>query len=148
MTNDITAIALTYGQASGPILRLDEPISFWGGVDHRGVIVDHTHPQCGQVVSGTVLAMTTSRGSSSGSFCLMELMRTNLAPAAIVLTEADGVTCTGVLVGTETFGIQLPVIQVSDLDLAVLESGQIAIVSSSPDRAQLVIHESLRTYPS
>lgn len=139
MTETITAIPLTYGQGSGPLLRLDDPISFWGGVDHLGMIVDRTHPQHGHSVTGTVLAMTTSRGSSSGSFCLMELMRTKLAPAAILLTEPDGVTCTGVLVGTETFGIQLPVIQITPEQLASLESGRMATVTSSEDSASLTL---------
>lgn len=136
--NTIDAIPLTYGQGSGAILRLDEPISFWGGVDHLGMIVDRTHPQFGLSVTGTILAMTTSRGSSSGSFCLMELMRTKLAPAAIVLTEPDGVTCTGVLVGTETFGIELPVIQISHDELLSLESGKLAQVKSHPESAHLI----------
>ena len=140
MANSINAIPLTYGQGSGPLLRLDDPISFWGGVDHLGMIVDRTHPQFGLSVTGTVLAMTTSRGSSSGSFCLMELMRTNLAPAAIVLTEPDGVTCTGVLVGTETFGIELPVIQITDDELAALESGRTAEVVSTESEAALRIN--------
>lgn len=139
MTNAISAIPLTYGQGSGPILLLDEPISFWGGVDHLGMIVDRTHPQYGQNVAGTVLAMTTSRGSSSGSFCLMELMRTDLAPAAIVLTEPDGVTCTGVLVGTETFGIHLPVIQITGAQLTSLVSGTNAQVISHENAAELAL---------
>ena len=140
MANSINAIPLTYGQGSGPLLRLDDPISFWGGVDHLGMIVDRTHPQFGLSVTGTVLAMTTSRGSSSGSFCLMELMRTNLAPAAILLTEPDGVTCTGVLVGTETFGIELPVIQITDDELAALKSGHTAEVVSTESEASLRIN--------
>lgn len=136
----LPAIALTYGQGSGPLLRLNEPISFWGGIDYLGMIVDRTHPQYGLSVTGTVLAMTTSRGSSSGSFCLMELMRTQLAPAAIVLTEPDGVTCTGVLVGAETYGIELPVVQITVDELLSLESGVLARVNSQPDAAELLLN--------
>lgn len=139
MTRTIDAKPLTFGSGSGEILRLDEPVSFWGGVDHLGVISDRLHPQFGQSVSGKVLAMTTSRGSSSGSFCLMELMRTDLAPTAIILTQADGVTCTGVLVGTETYGIALPVIQVTTGELLSLESGNHASVTSEPHKAQINI---------
>lgn len=140
MTRTIAAKPLTFGQGSGEVLRLDEPVSFWGGVDYLGIIADRLHPQFGQSVTGKILAMTTSRGSSSGSFCLMELMRTNLAPAAIILTQADGVTATGVLVGTETYGIELPVIQVTTGELLSLESGTHASVTSSPDSASIQIN--------
>lgn len=139
MTRTIQARALTFGEGSGEVLRLTEPVSFWGGVDHLGVISDRLHPQFGLSVAGKVLAMTTSRGSSSGSFCLMELMRTNLAPAAIILTQADGVTCTGVLVGTETYGIQLPVIQVTTAELLSLDTGTQATVTSKLNRAEVVL---------
>ena len=129
----------TYGEATAEVLWLDEPISFWGGVDLEGVIADERHPQYKADCAGKVLVMTSSRGSSSGSFCLMELMRKNLAPAAIVITEPDGVICTGVLVGQETFGMQLPVIEVKLSDLAEFKTGQIASVLSRIDHAEVII---------
>jgi predicted aconitase len=40
------AVTLVPGAASGPILRLDEPLSFWGGLDSAtGTIIDRLHPQ-------------------------------------------------------------------------------------------------------
>lgn len=135
----ISGVPLTYGQGSGEVLVLDEPISFWGGIDHLGEIVEASHPQFGQHVAGKVLVMVSSRGSSSGSFCLMELMRTKLAPAAMVITEPDGVICTGILVGQETFGLELPVIEVKLSDLAEFKTGQKATVSSQIDHAQALI---------
>ena len=139
MDKKITGVPLTYGQASGEVLFLDEPISFWGGVDLDGVIADERHPQFKANSSGKVLVMTSSRGSSSGSFCLMELMRKNLAPVAIVITEPDGVICTGVLVGKETFGMDLPVIQVKLSDLALFKTGQNVTVSSQINHAEAII---------
>ena len=133
----VPAHPLTYGQASGQVLVLDEPVSFWGGVDYLGVIADIHHPQHGQSVTGKVLLMESSRGSSSGSFCLMELMRTHLAPAAIVMCEPDGIVCTGVLVGTETYGYELPTIMVSGQDFGRVADGVLAHVESQPGKAHL-----------
>mgnify|MGYP006284624093 CR=1 FL=1 len=78
MTNQITAIPLTYGTGAGNVLKLDDPVSFWGGIDHNGMINDVHHPQHGTYVTGRVLAMTSGRGSSSGAYCLMELLRLDL----------------------------------------------------------------------
>jgi predicted aconitase with swiveling domain len=65
------ARTLVAGQASGPALVLEEPLSFWGGVDtETGDIVDVHHPQRGENVSGRVLVMPSGRGSSSSSSVL------------------------------------------------------------------------------
>ena len=137
MADHVTGAPLTYGQGSGEVMVLDEPVSFWGGVDHLGHIADIHHPQHGQSVTGKVLLMTASRGSSSGSFCLMELMRTHLAPAAIVMCEPDGIVCTGILVGTETYGYELPTVQLDPADYAVVPAGAVASVVSGPQGAQI-----------
>ena len=137
MADSVTGGALTYGKGTGEVLVLDEPVSFWGGVDHLGMIADIHHPQHGQSVTGKVLLMTASRGSSSGSFCLMELMRTHLAPAAIVMCEPDGIVCTGILVGTETYGYELPTVQLDPADYAVVPAGAVAHVVSGPQGAHI-----------
>ncbi len=131
MIKEIIGQPLTYGQAQGEILRLTEPISFWGGIDPQtGLIVDIHHPQHGQSVSNRILVLPSSRGSSTGSYVLLELMRARLAPIGIVLSEPDGVICTGVLVGFETYGFTLPVIQISQTDLKTIESGSAGQVVS------------------
>lgn len=138
MTKQIQGSGLIFGQGKGQILRLSEPISFWGGVDPQtGTITDIHHPQHGQNVTGRILALTSSRGSSTGSYILMELIRAKLAPAAIVLAEPDGVICTGVLVGLETYGAGLPVIQVPLNALETLKSGVLGEVDSSDELAIL-----------
>ena len=59
---------LVEGHAKGPALVLDEPLSFWGGLDPAtGRIVDVHHPQRDTVVTGRVLVMPGGRGSSSRS---------------------------------------------------------------------------------
>lgn len=137
MTDGVVGQPLTYGTASGEVLVLDEPVSFWGGVDYLGNVADVHHAQHGVSISGKVLLMTGGRGSSSGSFCLMELMRTHLAPAAIVMCEADGIVCTGVLVGTATYGYELPTVQLTPEDYAAVPAGVVAHVVSDPAGARI-----------
>src|SRR5690606_41223265 len=61
-------VTLVAGHARGPVLRLEEPLSFWGGVDiATGVITDRNHPQAGESVTGKVLVVPHTRGSSSTS---------------------------------------------------------------------------------
>ncbi len=90
------------GPARGPALVLDQPISFWGGVDPAtGRISDVRHPQYGQPVTGTVLFVPATIGSSSASAVLMELVHRERAPAAIVLHAPDAILLLGLVVARE-----------------------------------------------
>ena len=91
---------LIAGPASGEVLALNEPLSFWGGVrEHDGSIIDVHHPQHGRNVAGRILVMPGGRGSSSSSSVLAELVRGGVAPAGIVLRTPDPILALGAMVG-------------------------------------------------
>ena len=86
----------------GEALALTAPISFWGGVDPKtGRIADVRHPQHGEVISGRVLFLPGTIGSSSASAVLMELVHSGRAPAALVLHEPDAILLLGLIVARE-----------------------------------------------
>jgi uncharacterized protein len=88
--------------ARGPGLALSAPISFWGGVDPKTArIADVRHPQHGLSISGTVLMLPGTIGSSSASAVLLELVHKGIAPAAIILHEPDAILLLGLLVARE-----------------------------------------------
>ena len=75
--------AMVPGAAQGDVLRLDEPLSFWGGLDpETGRIIDRHHPQLDESVVGRVLVMPSGRGSSSASSALCEAIRAGTGPFA------------------------------------------------------------------
>ena len=81
---------LVAGEARGEVLKLDEPLSFWGGVDpETGEITDLRHPQSGMSVKGKVIMMPFGRGSSSGSSVVAEGIRSGSGPSGIIMMEAD-----------------------------------------------------------
>ena len=105
----IAAEVLLAGPAtSAPALALTAPISFWGGVDPKsGAIADARHPEFGQSVSGRVLLVPATIGSSSAAAVLLELVHAKLAPAAIVLHEPDAILLLGLIVAKE-MNLQTP----------------------------------------
>jgi predicted aconitase with swiveling domain len=106
-----TARTLVEGEASAEALVLDEPLSFWGGLDPEdGTIIDAHHPQHGATVTGRVLVMPSGRGSSSASSVIAEALRVGTGPAAIVLGETDPIIVVGVLVAEELHGAGCPVV--------------------------------------
>ena len=117
-------IVLADGTAEGPALRLDEPLSLWGGVNPAtGEITAARHPQQGAAISARVLVMPSVRGSSSSSSVLAETVRAGCAPAAILLGEADLILAVGAAVAEELYGVRLPVLQLAAGDLATIPDG-------------------------
>ena len=91
-----------------PAFALTAPISFWGGVDPQtGLIANVRHPQYGQSVSGKVLCLPATVGSSSAAAVLLELVHSNRAPAAIILHEPDAILLLGLIVAEE-MGLTIP----------------------------------------
>ncbi len=109
----VTGRVLIAGSAEGPLLRLTAPLSFWGGVDPKtGHISDPRHPQHGRSIAGTVLAVPVPRGSSSSSAIMLELIARGIAPAALLLGEADAILALGIVVAGEMGHRTLPALQV------------------------------------
>ncbi len=95
-------ILIPGGPAAGRCLALTAPISFWGGVDPRtGTIIDARHPQRGDNIAGTVLALPGTIGSSSASAVLLELVHAGKAPAALLMDAPDAILLLGLVVARE-----------------------------------------------
>jgi predicted aconitase with swiveling domain len=125
----VSGTVLAGGVADGPALRLDEPLSLWGGVDPgSGEIIDARHPQRGTSVSSRVLVMASVRGSSSSSSVLAEMVRAGCAPAAILLGEADLILAVGAAVAEELYGISVPIVQLLPAELATIPDGAVISV--------------------
>lgn len=115
------AEVLLAGSARGELLRLDRPISFWGGVEPAtGRIIDPRHPQHDFSVAGRILAMERVVGSSSGSSVMMELLAVGKAPAGLITTEPDAILSLGVIVGREMGYGSIPVLVISPEEMLAL----------------------------
>lgn len=122
---DISVVPVVPGAAAGPILRLTQPLSFWGGLSSAaGEISDVHHPQHGAVVTSTVLVLPGGRGSSSASSVLAEAIRIGTAPAALIMTELDEIIALGSFVAEELYGSTCPIAIVSDDSIAALQTGR------------------------
>ena len=117
----IAGVTLAPGVAEGAPLLLQEPLSFWGGLDPTsGLIIDRWHPQAVACIAGRVLLMPAGRGSSSGSASLAEAIRLGVGPAAILLLKRDAIVIVGALAATELYGRFVPVVLVEAADWATL----------------------------
>ncbi|MCM2465778.1 DUF126 domain-containing protein [Methanoculleus oceani] len=91
--------SISRGIADGELLVSSEPISFLSGVDpETGTVVERGHPLEGQSIAGRVLAFPYGKGSTVGSYVIYALKQNDLAPAAIINTEAEPIIAVGAII--------------------------------------------------
>ena len=114
------------GKGTGKALVSNVPISFFGGVDpNTGVIIERGHPLFGKSIKGKVLIFSTGKGSTVGSYILLQLSKNGKAPAAIVCKEAEAIVAVGAIMG------EIPM--VDNPDAFDFTSGQQIIVDGFND---------------
>jgi uncharacterized protein len=117
----IRSRVLKAAAAEGPVLILDEPLSFWGAFEPRsGVILDVHHPQRGACLAGTILLMRESKGSGSAPGGIAEAIRLANAPAGIILVTPDINLAVGAEVAETLYGRGCAVVAVTEDDFTAL----------------------------
>jgi predicted aconitase with swiveling domain len=129
MANVIFGNPIVPGQAQGPALVTNEPLSFWGGYDHQsGEITDRRHPLSGQIAAGRILVVPFTRGSSTTTAVLLEAIRANTAPVGIITTNVDSFFALASIVADEIYGQPIPIIVIAKEEFATLKSGQLLAI--------------------
>ncbi|MBS7691967.1 DUF126 domain-containing protein [Pseudomonas lalucatii] len=125
------ASVLNPGCVSGELLVLDEPLSFWGGYDPQtGTIIDQQHPQVGVKVTGKVLVMPGTRGSSGTPGVLGESLRLGTGPIGLILGKPDVNVMAAALVVSELYDMPVPVLVLAKDGYAGLRNGQVVRLES------------------
>ncbi|MCF8553868.1 MAG: DUF126 domain-containing protein [Candidatus Nanopelagicales bacterium] len=127
------------GVAEGEVLVLTEPVSFWGGVNHHGEIIDVHHAQHKAKMTNKILVMPSGRGSSSATAVLAELIRTGDGPLGIVMLQCDTILVIGALVSAEIYGISMPIVELAQAEYDQLTDGMnVAIAADSQSQVATV----------
>lgn len=127
------------GIAEGEVLVLTEPVSFWGGVNHHGEIIDVHHAQHKAKMTNKILVMPSGRGSSSATAVLAELIRTGDGPLGIVMLQCDTILVIGALVSAEIYGISMPIVELAQAEYDQLTDGMnVAIAADSQSQVATV----------
>ncbi len=112
------------GDASGELLVSREALSLWGGYDaETGEIIDRRHPLSGRMAAGLILAIPSTRGSSTTTAVLLEALRAGTAPAAFLTSERDAFLALASVVAEQMYGASLPIVELAPAEFARLESG-------------------------
>jgi len=117
------------GRAEGEALVSKEPLSFWGGYDHQtGEIIDRRHPLSGSIAAKRVLALPSSRGSSTTTAVLLEAVRVRTAPSALLTMGVDSFFALASVVADELYGRPIPLISLTPDDFAKIKTGDWIVI--------------------
>ena len=120
------------GKARGIALVSRKSLSFLGGVDpETGVIKDTESDIKGESIRGKILVFPRGKGSTVGSYVIYQLKKNGVAPAAIVVEEAETIVATGAIIA----GIPM----VDKVDIDKIKTGQFVEVDA--DKGEVFIEE-------
>ncbi len=109
---DIRARQISRGKASGEALISQVPIGFLGGVDPKtGIVIEKGHPLEGRNVAGKVLVFPNGKGSTVGSYVMLQLAKNGKAPAAIINVAAEPIIAVGAIIS------KIPMVDMPEKDV-------------------------------
>ncbi|WP_290900357.1 DUF126 domain-containing protein [Ferroglobus sp.] len=123
----IRARGVSKGFARGEALVSKSKISFLGDVDAKsGVIVDRKSDIYGESVANKVLVFPSGKGSTVGTYVLLQLKKNGVAPLAIINERTEVIIAVGAIIA------EIPLVDMPEVNVfEILKSGDIVTVNAT-----------------
>ena len=123
--------SIVAGAGEGLALVSAQPFSFWGDLDPTtGKIIDPRNKLFGESIKDRVFVYPRGRGSSTTSAILLEAVRCNNAPSAIINIEVEPILALGAIVAQEIYGKTVPMLAVSEDVFHLLHNGDYLLIDA------------------
>jgi predicted aconitase with swiveling domain len=107
------------GVARGPLLGTDVPVNFVAAFtkipnllsSKRAEVRDRRHPWFKTSIKGKVIVLPTCIGSTYTGLVLLDMVRMENGPAAIVVDHADTLLISGIILSDVWYSKAIPVIE-------------------------------------
>ena len=111
--------SISRGISNGEVLICKDAISFLGDIDPKtGICVAPKHAIIGKDITSKVLVFPHGKGSTVGSYVLLQLAKNGHAPAAMINLEAEPIIVVGAIIS------KIPMIDKLEKDpFALLKDG-------------------------
>lgn len=110
---------LVPGEARGEVAASERMLSFWGGVDPlTGIVIDQRHPLHGVSLAGKIVVLPKGKGSSTGSYVMLDALVEGVGPAGILMNKVDEIISLGAVVYHEFYSQTIPVLVLNDEDFS------------------------------
>jgi len=108
----ISGRVISRGTCYGEALVSRKDISFLGGVDpESGVIIDEFSDIKGMCIKDKIFVFPKGKGSTVGSYIILQLKRNKVAPVGIITNKAEVIVAIGAIIS------DIPMIELDDIDI-------------------------------
>jgi len=109
------------GKAKGEVIKIDEPLSFLGGVNGSTGDINVRDGN----VAGKILVFPKGKGSTVGSFVMYDLMVHGKQPAAVINESAEVIVATGAVISSIPMVDQIPSVRLfEDGDIVTVDANK------------------------
>ena len=116
------------GIAEGTALVSRDPISFLGGIDpETGVVIAHDSDIRGQSVQGKVLVFPHGKGSTVGSYILLRLKKSGVAPLGIINESSEPIVSVGAIIADIPMVDGIPLEGIDTGDHVTIDGGTVTV---------------------
>jgi predicted aconitase with swiveling domain len=113
------------GRGRGPALFTDQAVNFTAAFTKagnllpwkRGQFHDRHHPWFGEQVRGKVLVFPACIGSTHTGLVILDLVRMEEGPAALIVDRADSLLVSGIVLSAVWYGPSITVVEYSTAEL-------------------------------
>ncbi|MFH1420423.1 MAG: DUF126 domain-containing protein [Candidatus Aenigmatarchaeota archaeon] len=120
------------GAVKGEALVTKENIGFLGGVNpNTGIVIEKNHELEGKCIKDKILVFPSGKGSTVGSYTMLQLKKNNVAPKAIINKEAEPIVAVGAIIS------EIPM--VDKIDISSIRTGDIIMLKN--DEVSVSKHE-------
>ncbi len=125
----IRARPISVGIAEGAALVSKCPVSFLGDVNpETGEIADRNSDVFGEKITGKIFVFPESRGSTVGTYVLLQMRKKGTAPAGIIMLESEAIVAVGAIISG------IPLVDRPEIDvLETIESGEAVKIISGKE---------------
>ena len=128
------------GIAAGEALVSTQAFMFPHGIDPKnGVIVDKRHELYGQSIAGKVFVFPFGKGSTSAATWILETVRNNAGPAAIINESTEPIIATGMILAEIFYDKKIPVVDNLERNpLKIIKTGDYVKVDGNKGIVEVV----------
>ncbi|BDC36429.1 MAG: DUF126 domain-containing protein [Candidatus Methanoliparum thermophilum] len=103
---------ISHGSCEGEALVSQKDISFLGGVDPKtGIVIDEFSDIRGCCIKDKILVFPKGKGSTVGSYIILQLKKNGVAPLGIINKNAEVIVAIGAIIS------EIPMIEIDNINL-------------------------------
>ncbi|MFX0098097.1 MAG: aconitase X swivel domain-containing protein [Candidatus Hodarchaeota archaeon] len=114
------------GNVEGEVLYTNKPLLFYGGINvETGMIIDKGHPLAGSVVKDKILVFPEAKGSTVGSYTLLQLKKNKMAPKAMINKFCEPIVATGAIMSRIPCVDKIPIEELSKIRKVKIQGNEV-----------------------